>query len=225
MAWKFNPFTGTLDYYEAGSGSGASIGGAIGGGPTAGSVLFVGAGGVLQQDNANFFWDDTNNFLGIGTNAPRSGLEVRSGPPLFIRGISGLGLIDDYWGIPWITGAFQVDAATYYGMTYLGLGDDYYAVWQEFVKSRSTDGSTYAIVHNGDELGRFNFYGDLGAAAAISSRGDNADSIRRSTRKHHAFRANEDRSAHTIEERRFLRVPDHQAGQIGHRLASVLRYR
>src|SRR3989339_861266 len=34
---------------------------------TQGSVLFAGSGGVIAQDNANFFWDDTNNGLGIGT--------------------------------------------------------------------------------------------------------------------------------------------------------------
>lgn len=38
--------------------------------PTAGSVLFAGTGGILQQDNANFFWDDANNRLGLGTTAP-----------------------------------------------------------------------------------------------------------------------------------------------------------
>lgn len=37
---------------------------------TQGSVLFAGASGVLAQDNANFFWDDTNNRLGIGTASP-----------------------------------------------------------------------------------------------------------------------------------------------------------
>lgn len=37
--------------------------------PTAGSVLFAGTGGILQQDNANFFWDDTNNRLGVGINS------------------------------------------------------------------------------------------------------------------------------------------------------------
>jgi hypothetical protein len=35
---------------------------------TEGSVLFAGTAGILQQDNANFFWDDTNNRLLIGTN-------------------------------------------------------------------------------------------------------------------------------------------------------------
>lgn len=37
---------------------------------TSGSVLFAGAGGVLSQDNANFFWDATNHRLGIGNAVP-----------------------------------------------------------------------------------------------------------------------------------------------------------
>ena len=37
---------------------------------TAGSVYFAGTNGRITQDNANFFWDDTNNRLGIGTTAP-----------------------------------------------------------------------------------------------------------------------------------------------------------
>lgn len=37
---------------------------------TAGSVVFAGASGVYTQDNANLFWDDTNNRLGIGTASP-----------------------------------------------------------------------------------------------------------------------------------------------------------
>jgi hypothetical protein len=44
--------------------------------PTAGSIIFAGTSGILQQDNANFFWDDTNNRLGIGTNSPAYPLEV-----------------------------------------------------------------------------------------------------------------------------------------------------
>jgi len=42
---------------------------------TSGSVLFSN-GATIVQDNANFFWDDTNNRLGIGTNAPDSSLQV-----------------------------------------------------------------------------------------------------------------------------------------------------
>lgn len=43
---------------------------------TAGSVLFAGASGVLAQDNANFFWDDTNNRLGLGTATPSDDLHL-----------------------------------------------------------------------------------------------------------------------------------------------------
>ena len=43
---------------------------------TAGSVFFAGTGGVLQQDNANFFWDDAANRLGIGRTAPGYTLDI-----------------------------------------------------------------------------------------------------------------------------------------------------
>ena len=44
--------------------------------PTGGSILFAGTSGILQQDNANFFWDDASIELGIGTNAPEYKLDV-----------------------------------------------------------------------------------------------------------------------------------------------------
>jgi len=59
------------------SGATVAIGGAVTGGTT-GSVLFVGAGPVLAQDNANFFWDDTNNRLGIGITAPVAMLHLQN---------------------------------------------------------------------------------------------------------------------------------------------------
>jgi len=59
----------------SGGGAGMAIGGAITS-ATAGSVLFAGTSGVLQQDNANLFWDDTNNRLGIGTSTPTFTLDV-----------------------------------------------------------------------------------------------------------------------------------------------------
>lgn len=43
---------------------------------TAGSVLFAGTGGAVTQDNANLFWDDANNRLGIGLTAPTARLHV-----------------------------------------------------------------------------------------------------------------------------------------------------
>ena len=35
---------------------------------TTGSVLFIGAAAAVSQDNANLFWDDSNNRLSIGSN-------------------------------------------------------------------------------------------------------------------------------------------------------------
>jgi len=43
---------------------------------TTGSILFVGASKNLNQDNNNFFWDDNNNRLGIGTNAPGTYIDI-----------------------------------------------------------------------------------------------------------------------------------------------------
>lgn len=45
---------------------------------TAGSVLFSGAGGLVSQDNATFFWDSTNKRLGIGIAAPGAPLDIHS---------------------------------------------------------------------------------------------------------------------------------------------------
>lgn len=45
-------------------------------GLTQGSVIFAGASGALSQDNNNFFWDDANNWFGIGTSSPAELLDV-----------------------------------------------------------------------------------------------------------------------------------------------------
>lgn len=48
---------------------------------TSGSVLFS-DGTTIAQDNANLFWDNTNNRLGIGTSSPANALDV-------VRGTAG----------------------------------------------------------------------------------------------------------------------------------------
>jgi hypothetical protein len=68
----YNTTTNANNFYNGSAwvvagGGGIGIGDAITS-ATAGSVFFGGLGGILQQDNANFFWDDANNRLGIGTN-------------------------------------------------------------------------------------------------------------------------------------------------------------
>lgn len=53
-----------------------AIGGEVSGGTT-GSVLFVGPAATLAQDNPNFFWNDTDNRLNVGTNAGTARLTVK----------------------------------------------------------------------------------------------------------------------------------------------------
>lgn len=72
---RVNPMTGRLLVDAHLTSTNTEIGDTIPGG-TAGSVLFLGLGSTLAQDNANFFWDDTNNYLGLGTNTPDSTLEI-----------------------------------------------------------------------------------------------------------------------------------------------------
>ena len=43
---------------------------------TAGSVPFIGASGLLSQDNSTLFWDNTNKRLGVGTNAPVQSIQT-----------------------------------------------------------------------------------------------------------------------------------------------------
>jgi hypothetical protein len=53
---------------------------------TSGSVVFGGASGVYSQDNANFFWDDANNRLGVGTASPLARLHVVGGTGILVSG-------------------------------------------------------------------------------------------------------------------------------------------
>ena len=72
---EFKYSDGTAWVAASGGGGGMSIGGTVTSG-TVGSILFVGTGPVLAQDNTNLFWDDTNNRLGIGTSTPSEALDI-----------------------------------------------------------------------------------------------------------------------------------------------------
>jgi len=65
-------------YATGGGGTSLTIGATVVDG-TQGSVLFLGAGGVLAQDNANLFFNDTTNNLGIQTNTPTAKLHLGAG--------------------------------------------------------------------------------------------------------------------------------------------------
>jgi hypothetical protein len=54
----------------------ARIQGALTTNLTSGSVPFVGASGLLTQDNNNLFWDNVNKRLGVGTSSPTEKLSI-----------------------------------------------------------------------------------------------------------------------------------------------------
>lgn len=62
--------TGTLPVANGGTGTSTAF--------TTGSVVFAGASGVYSQDNSKFFWDDTNNRLGINSAVPNANMTIVS---------------------------------------------------------------------------------------------------------------------------------------------------
>jgi hypothetical protein len=61
---------GTLGVANGGTGTATQF--------TSGSVVFAGASGVYTQDNANLFWDNTNDRLGIKTATPAVSLVLNA---------------------------------------------------------------------------------------------------------------------------------------------------
>ena len=95
--------------FGAGGGSGATFyGGVIMSTMTAGSMLFACSSGLISQDNANLFWDDSSNRLGIGTSAaPSTTLHVISTSNQMRIGASTTG----YWNTSvGSTGIVSMDA-------------------------------------------------------------------------------------------------------------------
>jgi hypothetical protein len=131
---------GRITAASNGSGGGVSIGDTITG-ATQGSVLFAGASGALAQDNANLFFDDSNNRLGVGTNSPSVALHIQensldeilriestdatagsnSAPDIVIK--SAKQTTDDYLGSLWWYGNDDGGNAEAYGRIGMILDD------------------------------------------------------------------------------------------------------
>lgn len=66
---------------------------------SAGSIVFGGASGLLNQDLLNFFYDDSNNRLGLGTNGPTAQLHLFTtggGGTLLRLGDASLGINEPF---------------------------------------------------------------------------------------------------------------------------------
>jgi len=117
--------TGTLPVGNGGTGTATTF--------TAGSVVFAGASGVYSQKNANFFWDNTNNRLGIGTTSPVANIDSR--------------------GVVSIGGA--ADASLHISQVYGGNG----RLSQMSVNSNSTDALNIVASKNGGGTEQWYSYG------------------------------------------------------------------
>jgi len=78
---------GTLTVGNGGTGTATAF--------TAGSVVFAGASGVYSQKNANLFWDNTNNRLGINNVSPGAAIDIAGNGNLYVR-TGGLIASDTY---------------------------------------------------------------------------------------------------------------------------------
>jgi hypothetical protein len=68
----------------------------------AGAIQFSN-GSAFASDASNFFWDDTNNRLGVGTNAPASQLEIKGNDDASFQisgGIAGRRALFSYFNAP-----------------------------------------------------------------------------------------------------------------------------
>ena len=115
--------TGTLPVGNGGTGTATAF--------TQGSVVFAGASGIYSQNNANFFWDNTNSRLGIGTTGPTDKVYIR---PAAGSGIAGL-------TIQSLSSGTDESAITVKHVNALGYG------WR--AKATDGDGSFQLDVQNG----------------------------------------------------------------------------
>lgn len=104
---------------------------------TSGGIFFGGAtSGVLYQDASNLYWDDTNNYLGIGTNNTPSNKDTVT--PKFV-----------------VTGSGTSGSAQIVRHTTVGGGGGIL----EMSSTRGTDVNSYTILQSGDGVGSLVFSG------------------------------------------------------------------
>jgi hypothetical protein len=128
---------------------------------TPGSVIFEGPSG-LAQNNANFFWDNANHRLGLGTNTPAQTLDINGNVGLTQSATDGSNGVVYLNGKRFIHSTGQSDAAStpYTGSTensntFIGsmagsFFDPAYADYQNIVATENTAVGFYALNSNFD---------------------------------------------------------------------------
>lgn len=122
---------------------------------TPGSIIFAGTSGVYSQDNANLFWDDTNNRVGIGTALP--------GAPLVIQANTTSAAVVPTGTMLHLNAADAVQAAVTF---------DSYAQNGVFKFRRANTGAAApSALANNDPIGGLQFFGYGATAYSPNNRG------------------------------------------------------
>jgi hypothetical protein len=113
---------------------------AINTGLTQGSVVFVGASGVLSQDNSKFFWDNTNKRLGVG-GVPSYSLHLHTSAvdEARIYAVTGGSSLQDVMGL------YKVGLSSNFRVTFGGLANNN----DHAVASISGSGYAYHNINRG----------------------------------------------------------------------------
>ena len=130
---------------------------------TVGSLLFIDTGLVLAQDNANLFWNNAQNWLGLGTALPGTTLHVKTaiGTDAAVRvehaSVTGFAAIDFYDSAAvWKAGVGYANASV--GLTQIASKNYFYSTGPDWVFANATraevtfgmtTGSTFEEMQNG----------------------------------------------------------------------------
>ncbi|HHD92576.1 MAG TPA: hypothetical protein ENL06_03090, partial [Candidatus Portnoybacteria bacterium] len=142
-------------------------------GLSSGSLLFSSSNFLLDQDNANLYWDNTNHRLGVGTSSPSSTLDVQGNTNIASNLTVGGNLT--ILGAQTYSGAASFSASsTSPVLTINQTGSGYLAQFQK-------DGTSHLVLDDqgnailaGDltQSGNYNLTGNLNATGTITLQGD-----------------------------------------------------
>jgi len=126
---------------------------------TAGLINSTNIYGIYQKDSnaTNYF----NGKLAVGATTAAAKVDV-TGNTVVRLGITDTSLIDAFYDLDFVTQAVQNNSNTYWGNVYATVGNHGTGFSTDYVKSRSANGSSAAVVQDTDDIASFNFHGDDG---------------------------------------------------------------
>ncbi len=91
---------------------------------TQGSIIFAGASGIYSQNNSNFFWDNTNNRLGLGTTTPQEKLALSSGSNFVTEMTTPTGVTATLGATGTLSGTYYYKVSAYDGVAWTNVSSE-----------------------------------------------------------------------------------------------------